>query len=177
MADLRIDLLVCDAPAVDSSETVALLSPEEVAEIEARPLMESVALSAEEVAKKQEELEVAKVEEAERRISDPKPNAQVVEIVKPDTEVVPEKSRFVSEYDSSVSRETVARGSTEEMVARPAPRELSTAEKPASAEATPADAEHRDLAAGERRPGEPDKPPVRWRCEARGRRQRRPARR
>lgn len=64
----------------------------------------------------------------------PMRSAQVVEITPPEKSEPPKNARFVSEYDSSTEREKVARGSTEEMVNRPAPKELPVADKQKVAE-------------------------------------------
>ena len=42
----------------------------------------------------------------------------------------PDRARFVSEYDSKAEKEVVARGSTEQMTAKPAPKELPTSSAP-----------------------------------------------
>ena len=63
-----------------------------------------------------------KVEEAQKQqAARPQPSGQVVEITKPTVEMAPDKAHYVSEYDSKVDKQTVARGTTDKMVERPAP--------------------------------------------------------
>jgi TonB family protein len=63
----------------------------------------------------------------------PPASTQVVEVTRPDQEQAPDHARFVSEYDTRVDRETVARGSTEPMVERPGQRELRPVDQPREA--------------------------------------------
>ena len=81
-----------------------------------------------------EEEVVKQIEEAQKQVQrqPPKPPAsgQVVEITKPQLESQPDRARFLSEYDSQVKEEVVARGSTEEMVDRPSPKELPVTPNP-----------------------------------------------
>jgi TonB family protein len=56
-------------------------------------------------------------------------NAQIVEVMKPNIEMAPDKARYLSEYDTRVERQTVSRGSTEEMAHKPGPRDLPVAEQ------------------------------------------------
>lgn len=63
-----------------------------------------------------------KLEEAQKQAkARPRPTGQVVEITRPTVEMAPDKARYVSEYDSKVEKQTVARGTTDKMVERPAP--------------------------------------------------------
>ncbi len=78
-----------------------------------------------------EEQIVKKVEEAQRQIQQRTAAGQVVEITAPPTEIRPENARYLSEYDSQVEKQMVARGSTEKMVARPAPKEAKVAKNAA----------------------------------------------
>jgi len=71
-----------------------------------------------EVAKKEAAEIAKKVEEVKKQRESTKPG-QVVEITKPTIEKAPDKARFLSEYDSSVAKETVARNGTQKMVERP----------------------------------------------------------
>ena len=70
-----------------------------------------------------------KVEEAQKQIQQTprQMNAQVVEITQPDVQIRPDNARFVSKFDSQTTKETVARGSTEEMVAKPSPKDVAIA--------------------------------------------------
>jgi TonB family protein len=85
-----------------------------------------------EAAKLIEEKVAEKLEEQQKRIENPKPMGQIVEITKPTMEKAPDKARFLSEFDSATQKETVARGSTQKMVERPStaaaetPREAGT---------------------------------------------------
>lgn len=54
---------------------------------------------------------------------------QVVEITPPENNEPPKDTRFISDFNSSTDKQRVARGSTEEMVDRPAPKELPVASK------------------------------------------------
>jgi hypothetical protein len=59
---------------------------------------------------------------------------QVVEVVKPKNEKAPDNARLVSEYDVSVDKQTVARGSAKEpMVAKSEPAELAAKQHPKEA--------------------------------------------
>lgn len=63
----------------------------------------------------------------------PPPNrpAQVIETVKPAEDKAPEDSRFLSEYNTKVEKQTVARGAVNEpMVAKSQPKELTPKDKP-----------------------------------------------
>jgi len=122
LKQLEVDLVSCRA------------APEEVAvelvdldklDLTPRPLMPDVAPTDDVVAAQLIEKKVAeKLEEAQKQNARPDPAGQVVEITRPENEKVPDKARYLSEYDSSVEKQTVARGSTEKMVDRPAAREL-----------------------------------------------------
>lgn len=165
--DFLLDLIICEAPEVgsdDAEEEVALLSPEELDQIEPAPILDYVETDEVEAAKLIEEELAEKVEKAQQQISQPL-SGQVVEITRPDVEVRPESARFLSEYDSQVEKETVARGSTEEMVRKPSPRELPVAPEPtplpedatAKPLETPDDAPDAD--ADSPSDGDPTKPP------------------
>ena len=121
LKQLEIDLVRCRA---NPEEVVELLDIDQL-DPTPRPLMPDVAPVEDVVAAQLIEKEVAeKLEQAQKEMSRPDPNAQVVEVTRPETEKVPDKARYLSEYDTSVEKQTVARGSTEKMVERPAPREM-----------------------------------------------------
>jgi TonB family protein len=64
----------------------------------------------------------------------PPKRAQIVETAKPTAEKPPEDTRFVAEFDTSVKKQTVARGSVhEEMVAKSKPAELEAKQNPKEA--------------------------------------------
>jgi TonB family protein len=71
----------------------------------------------------------AKLEEATKAIEQPKPG-QVVEITRPEVEVAPTDARYLAEFDSKVTKQTAARASTEEMVARPQAKEATPTATP-----------------------------------------------
>lgn len=124
---LRIDLIVCDGMVSESEvarDTVAFMSAAELDAIEPLPMLDVPELDEEVAAKLLEEEIEEKAAEAEKQISNPKQAGQIVELLAPQVEQRPDNARFLSEYDTSVEKETVARGSTEEMVNAPAPKEL-----------------------------------------------------
>lgn len=63
-----------------------------------------------------------KLEKVKREVERPKANSQVVEVTEPEIKLRPDRARFLSEFDSKVEKETVARGTTDKMVRRPSPR-------------------------------------------------------
>jgi len=77
---------------------------------------------------------------AEEQVAAPQPRpeppkivreTQVIETAKPTVEQAPDDTRLLSEYDTKVARQTVARGSNrEEIAARPQPAELAVKEEP-----------------------------------------------
>ena len=80
---------------------------------------------------------------------------QVIETVKPSHEEEPQNARYLSEYNTKVEKEKVARGATKEpMVAKSKPAELAVKDKPA--DETPAVAKPSDP---DRRPGKHDRAP------------------
>ena len=130
---LRIDLIVCDGmnsqPEI-APEAVAFMSAAEMDAIEALPMLDVPELDEEVAAKLLEEEIEEKAAEAEKQISNPQQAGQIVELLAPQVEQRPDTARFLSEYDTTVEKETVARGSTEEMVNAPAPKELPVDEEP-----------------------------------------------
>lgn len=131
---LRIDLIVCDgmnSEVETASEAVAFMSAAELDSIEPLPMLDIPELDEVEAAKLLEEEIEEKVAEAEKQISDPKQAGQIIEVVAPHLEQRPDNARFLSEYDTKVEKETIARGSTEEMVEAPAPKELPVDADPA----------------------------------------------
>lgn len=127
---LEFEIIQCHQSPEDV--TVQLVDISDL-DLTLQPLLPDVAPVEDVVAAELIEKEVAeKVEQAQKEISRPTPTGQVVEITRPQNEVVPDKARYLSEYDSSAEKQTVARGSTEKMVDRPAPRDL-----PPTAETNP----------------------------------------
>ena len=129
LQDFAFDWLLCDgledAPA---AETLALLSPADIEALEPMPLLDVPEQDELELAKLLDEAAQEKLEEAEQAASNPQESGQVIEITAPELEASPDKARFLSEFNSHAEKETVARGSTEAMVAKPAPKELPVAE-------------------------------------------------
>ncbi len=123
----RLGVVACRSTAmtipVDADPvSVALLPPHLLEQLKPTPI-EKLAQPPEETLDEQLAKAVEeKHEQAEKAESRPVPAGQVVEITRPELEVAPDNARFVSEYDSKVDKETVARGTTEDMVDRPAPR-------------------------------------------------------
>ncbi len=130
---LEIDLVRCRAPSEEVA--VALV---DLAQIPApKPLLPDVAPVDDIVAAQLIEKETAEKLEQAQKQAPPTPTGQVVEITRPKEEKAPDNARYVSEYDSSVEKQTVARGSTEKMVERPAEKALPPTgkENPAEPEA------------------------------------------
>lgn len=132
-SNYHFDVILCGSLQSDddiAAEAVTFMNSEEIEAIEALPLLDVEALDELEAAKLLEAEVEEKIAEAQERISDPQQSGQVIEITAPSVEIAPEKTRFLSEYDSRVEKESVARGSTEEMVAKPSPKELPAEEAP-----------------------------------------------
>ncbi len=129
--DFRFDWLLCDGlkDTPTSTDALALLSPEDIARLEPMPILDVPEQDELELAKLLEEETKEKTEEALAAASNPLERGQVIEVTAPELEAVPDKARFLSEYDSHTNKETVARGSTEEMVSRPSPKELAVADE------------------------------------------------
>ena len=127
--DFRFDWLLCDgledAPA---AETLALLSPEDIAKLEPMPLLDVPAKDELELATLLEQEVEEKAEAAEQSSSNPRETGQVIEVTAPAFEATPDNARFLSEYDTHAEKEMVARGSTEAMVAKPSPKEMPIAD-------------------------------------------------
>lgn len=123
---MRMELVGCyTAP---EQPEVALLTPAQVAAIEPAPLLPTLPL--EEPAQQKPQETPQQQEQAQRELAQIDRSAQVVELVPPRAEVRPDEARYLSEYDSRAERETVARGSTEKMVDKPAPAHLPPSTRP-----------------------------------------------
>lgn len=117
------ELILCemqqpDMPAlsqVDPSD-VQLMSEADIAKIKPAPLLPT---QEQKLAKKEEKKVEDQAEAEKRKQTRPSASAQVVEITQPELEMRPDNARYLSEYDSKVDKETVARASTDKMVARP----------------------------------------------------------
>ena len=114
-AAYEVDTLKCSAVEVAFADP-STVEPKPLLPV--RPLDPAAADAklAEEVAEKLEEQRQEQVNPAAR--------GQVVEITKPTIEMRPDLAQFLSEFDSAVEKQTVARGSTEKMVESPAAKEL-----------------------------------------------------
>ncbi len=131
--EYRFDLLLCEGLKETEevqANTVAFLSPEEIAKIEPEALMDVAPVDEIEAAKLLEAEIEKKVEEAKQTMSQPVAKGQIIEVLKPEVEMMPDKARFVSEFNTKTDKETVARGSTEKMISNPAVKELPVAENP-----------------------------------------------
>ncbi|HEU5059400.1 MAG TPA: hypothetical protein VFU21_22860, partial [Kofleriaceae bacterium] len=124
-ARLELDLYQCrEDPAIAGMRRVDIEEIEEELLLP-RPLMPDVEPQDDVQAAELIEKEVAdKIEQAQKEIQRRDLAGQIVEITRPQVEMVPDSARYLSEFDSSTKKQTVARGSTEAMVERPAPREL-----------------------------------------------------
>jgi TonB family protein len=124
--DFRLAVVACRSTAANviggaEPVDVALLDPEVLEQLEAKPIMPLDDVPEETIEEKLAKLAEEKHEEARKAEARPAPSGQVVEINRPRLELAPDKARYVSEYDSKVDKETVARGTTAEMVDRPGP--------------------------------------------------------
>jgi TonB family protein len=141
LTSMSLGFTTCDAVALATD--VILMTPEQVAQIEPEPLIELL-----------DPLEQKKFEEAQEKALEQSfqaaqkqmeqivaRDAQVVEVTRPSVEAPPEHARFLSEHDSRVDKQTVARGSTEQMTERPRQHDLMPKDDPreASASKTPED--------------------------------------
>jgi len=124
---LEAELILCemqptDMPAlsVNDAAEVRLVDPKAIAAIKPMPLIPALPPSDPATeAKKAEERVEEKVEQEKREEMRAAASAQIVEITQPKLEMRPDKARYVSEFDSKVDKQTVARASTDKMVARP----------------------------------------------------------
>ena len=138
------------------SAPVALLEPkaaEKLRPIDPEPLLEL--LQEEQQKEKPPELKPPTPQEPQPPPPPPPPPApprpaQVVEVVKPKQEQAPDNARLLSEYDVSVEKQKVARGSAKEpMVAKSSPEELIAKQDPkeASMKELPKEAPGKDVRA------------------------------
>ncbi|ACY15799.1 energy transducer TonB family protein [Haliangium ochraceum] len=116
LGDLRGASDRCTARTLPSA--VTLLDPAVVDEIEPEPLAELIEPEVlEQIAQAQQQQQ----QQQQQQPPPPPPQpAQLVEIT-PSNDQAPDNARFLAEFDSRVDEQTVARGTTEEMVARPQP--------------------------------------------------------
>lgn len=158
LARLELDLYQChEDPAMAG---LGKQPVEEIAEeLLPKPLMPDVKPVDDIQAAELIEKEVAdKIEQAQKEVQKRDLAGQIVEITRPQVEMAPDQARYLSEFDSRTEKQTVARGSTEAMVERPAPRELPpTADKNPDKEATAPDKkpEPSTSASTSKAPGQP----------------------
>ncbi|HWN66959.1 MAG TPA: energy transducer TonB [Haliangium sp.] len=123
----------CDR--IEMSAAVTLLDPRVLDEIEPEPLMDLI-----------EPAVLAEIQKAQQEppprpaVAPPPPrvdNMQTVETVPQENQEPPATTRFLAEHDSVVEKQTVARGTTEPMVARPQPSPQDTKEIPEPDRAEP----------------------------------------
>ena len=130
----------CDR--VEIPAAVTLLDPRVLAEIEPEPLMDlidpAVLAQIQEAQKApQEETPPPAVAAAPPPQPQPQLDMQTVEIAPQENQEPPANTRFLADRDSAVEKQTVARGSTAEMVARPEPSPHDTKEIPQPSRAEP----------------------------------------
>ncbi len=142
-ARLRRDFLRCHAQAVELPPVqLALVTPERIAQldpIEAEALLDE--LTPEQLAEHAEQLQQL----AQAPPPPPPPPAappppkppldtQVIETPRPASEEAPDDARFLSEYDSKVDKQKVARGAVQEDITdKPSPAELAAKKRPREA--------------------------------------------
>ena len=141
LTHFRASQITCNAIAMPNAE-IELIERKELArlddEIEPEALLDLVTPEKLVVLQEIQQQQAAQEqrEQAARRPPPPRPplDAQVVEVVKPSEEEAPEDTRFLSEFDSKVEKQTVARGSRkEEMVAKPEEAGLKAKDNPREA--------------------------------------------
>jgi TonB family protein len=126
-AQLDAELGACATNADPLAVQFVNITKEDIERIDAEPLLELLTAAQQMKFEQQQQQQIAVLEQQElqRQQEIAKKNAQVVEVAKPDTEIAPDNARFLSEYDTKVAKETVARGSRDEpMIAKSRPESL-----------------------------------------------------
>jgi len=118
---MRSELLGCkieDLPSVAFSLTP--IDAATLKQIDPEPLLEALTEQKQRAFEAAQQLALDdKVAEAVKaRVQPPTAQEQVAEVARPDHELAPDRARFVSEYNTKVDRQTVARGSDREPIAR-----------------------------------------------------------
>jgi len=108
---------------------VAILDPaqlDRLKSIDPEPLLDTITPADQQKFEQQQQEALAKLqEEVQKMAQRPPEESQVVETVKPQVEIQPDQARFLSEYNTKVDKQTVARGAVKEkMVQAPKPEEL-----------------------------------------------------
>ncbi|MCG8416784.1 MAG: cell envelope integrity protein TolA [Proteobacteria bacterium] len=124
--------ITCNAVAFPTE--VALVDAKVLDRIEPEPLLELLTpIERKKFEEAQKEAIEQRFRQEQKKQEQKKRNQQVVEITRPTVEEEPEDAQYVSEYNSRVERQTVARGSTEEMVERPENQALDVKKQPREA--------------------------------------------
>jgi TonB family protein len=123
------DIRRCKSPDDDHPVAVAVLDPaqlEKLKSIDPEPLLDNVTPAEQKQFEEKQQEQLQKLEQEVQKMAQRPPHeTQVVETAKPQVEVVPDNARYVSEYNTKVEKESVARGSRkEDMVQAPKPEEL-----------------------------------------------------
>lgn len=132
-----LGMTICNALALSSE--IDLVAPSRVEEIAAEPLLDLLDPAEQaELEAKQEPVAIAQIEQPPPTPPPPPPppaarKAQVVDLTKPANEQAPDNTHMLSEYDSKVEKQTVARGAIEELVEKPQPAELEKKQNPREA--------------------------------------------
>lgn len=127
---LSLDLLGCNQQ--DPPPAISLLEDKvPLSKIKPMPILPLLKKAKQKKFEKKQAKKLAEKHKAavKREMVRPPPSARIVEITRPDVEIAPTKTRNISEFNSRVKQETVARGSTEKMVERPGPKELKSSAK------------------------------------------------
>jgi TonB family protein len=150
-----IDVSSCrGAKSIDAAQSVALVDPAKLKQlkpIDAEPLLEAMQ-------EQQQQQHVVPPPTPQNTPPPPPVQArrmpmQVVETARPTKEQAPDNARFLSEYDTRVEHQSVARGTPKEpMIAKSKPEELTPKENPKDASVK----EHPDKPPG--KVGAPDVP-------------------
>ena len=131
--DMSGCLATQDSVAVSTITTVNAKNAEKIKPIDPEPLLEMMKQQ-QEKPKPPPELAQQQPQQQQQKQAPPPPpapprQAQIVETAKPTAEKPPENTRFLSEYDTHVEKQTVARGAVSEpMVAKSKPAELTPKE-------------------------------------------------
>jgi len=135
--EMFMDLSSCvgqkDSGPVAAISVVDPKTAEKLTPIDPEPLIEQMKQQ-----EQQKPPELAQQQPQQQQPPPPPPaqarNAQIVETAKPTAEKPPDNARFLSEFDTAVQKQTVARGAVKEpMTAKSKPEELAAKENPREA--------------------------------------------
>jgi TonB family protein len=134
--DMWIDLSSCQARDDKGLSQISMIEPKQAAAIKAidpEPLLEEMKQQQQQKPVVVPPLQAANTPKPQQPPPRPRP-MQVVETVKPSTEKAPDNARFLSEYDTNVEKQSVARGTPKEpMIAKSKPSELAAKDQPQDA--------------------------------------------